>query len=122
MKKITRLASLINLLVVVSLLTSIVCSCFNTAGSQIQKQQTIVTKKSESSATSYIQLLSEVKEKEEENESSRNASYVPQIYLIAESLQLAFAGLPKDNIYDAPRSFGNATDIPLYLAKQTFLI
>lgn len=122
MKKANHLAPFVNLLVILSLLSSIVCSYFNTGNTEPNKNEITITRKATSSA-SFIQLLSEGKEKEEENESDRNASTcLPLLFLITESLQFATASLPEHNVYNAPRSFGNATDIPLYLAKRTLLI
>jgi hypothetical protein len=110
-------------MVVLLLLASIVCSNFNFSEHFAGNHQTIVTKKSETSAASYAQLLCEEKGKEEEGISRHSStSNLVLIYQICDLFSTSFPQTQLPCQYNSPSHCGETTNVPVYLAKRTFLI
>jgi hypothetical protein len=123
MNKVKHQVSFTNLMVVLLLLASIVCSNFNFSEHFAGNHQTIVTKKSENSAASYAQLLCEEKEKEEEGISRHSStSNLVLIYQICDLFSTSSPQIQLPCQYNSPSHCGETTNVPVYLAKRTFLI
>jgi hypothetical protein len=118
-----HLASLTNLLVVFVLLASIVCSNFSFTEYSADNHLTIVAKKPDPSAATYAQLLCEEKEKEEDDVSRHNtASNLVLIYHICDLFSSSFPRTQHSSVYNSPAHCGDTTNVPIYLAKRSFLI
>jgi hypothetical protein len=123
MNKVKHPVSFTNLLVVLLLLASIVCSNFNFSEHFVSNHQTIVTKKSDTSAAAYAQLLCEEKGKEEEGISRHSST--SNLVLIYQICDLFASSSPQIQLtcqYNSPSHCGETTNVPIYLAKRTFLI
>jgi hypothetical protein len=123
MNKTKHLASLTNLLVVFLLLASIVCSNFGFSENTHAGHVTTITKKSDSSSTTYAHLLCEEKEKEEEGISRHNAAgNLVLIYQICDLFSSTFPETEFTVSYNSPDHSGDAPSVPIYLSKRSFLI
>jgi hypothetical protein len=122
MNKVKHPVSLTNLLVVLLLLASIVCSNFNFSEPCAGNHQTIVTRKSDISAGTYARLLCEEKGNEEDDISRHSSA--GNLLLIYEIRYLFSCCSPQIQLtwqYNSPSHCGE-TNVPIYLAKRTFLI
>jgi len=122
MRKVNHLTSIASLLVIFFLLAPIVCNFLAPPQSTKESKDHVVSKKASAASKSGIQFPYEEREKEEENGAAKSHDNLFLIYLISESVYHYRAELYHYCSYNALRSCGNASSIPLYLTKRTLLI
>jgi len=85
------------------------------------KVLTVSKKTSPSSKSDTLLYEEKEKEKEEENSDSAAHDLVAPLFIYKETV-LFHPDTRTTQSYYAPRSCGDATDLPVYLAKRTLLI
>jgi preprotein translocase subunit SecG len=122
MKKINHLRSIAGILVVFFLFTSIVAGYLNTLQTPKEIRALSLDKKATSHSHSDTLLPYEEKEKENEEENRDNQNHFFFICMAGQPVLFTISAPQAFFLYNAPRSCGNATDIPIYLATRSLLI
>jgi hypothetical protein len=123
MKRANKIKSFTCLMVTFFLLTSIVCNSFNLANQSRKVDHETYTHKSHDRSTpSNSQLPYKEVEKEASDLFEELQKDIEFIYLIIDPVCVSLGDPQAYALYNAPRSCGNATDVPIYLATRTLLI
>jgi hypothetical protein len=123
MKGANKMKSFTCLVVTSCLLISIVCNSFNLSG-QVRKadQETYTQKTDDGSSPANAQLPYKEVEKEASDIFEELQKDGDVVYLIIDPIFVSLTDPQSYFLYTSPRSCGDATDVPIYLAIKTLLI
>jgi hypothetical protein len=123
MKRVNQIKSFTCLLVTFCLLGSMVCNSFNLIDQIRKSDQTSYTQKTDGgSSPDNSQLPYKEVEKEASDLFEELQKDIEFVYLISDPILVSSANPQSYSLYSAPRSCGNAADVPIYLAIKTLLI
>jgi hypothetical protein len=122
MKEANKIKSFTCLLVTSCLLISIVCNSFNLSQGRKSDQETYTQKTDDGSSPANAQLPYKEVEKEASDIFEELQKNIDVDYLIIDPIFVSFTDPHSYFLYNSPRSCGNATDLPIYLATKTLLI
>jgi hypothetical protein len=125
MRKANPIRSVSRLLVIVCLLTSVVAYSFCNIASFRDAKKVVISKKEGTSSPFDTQVPFEEKETGRDGETERDNESENGLFFIRLTGQTTLFSIYEADryfIYEAPCFRGIAVDIPLYLAKRTFLI
>ena len=127
MKKVNHIGSLVCNLMVCFLFFAVISRALSIPYLHPDSKSFFISKKSEGPSKSDTQFLYEEKEGRSENDCNDERGDESQdnlffICLVGEPLSHVVLEPQPHFLYGTRRPFGNATNIPLYLVKQVFLI